>query len=207
MSEQYDPQKYDAVAGRFSEHTYADPGRYFARRLRLMRTLGPRVDSPARVLELACGDGAFGALLIEAGYEYAGIDASPGMVAAAAARLGPHVHEGDFRTYAPAEQVDVTVCWNAFYYATDRVGVLERIRSYTRVKFVFDFIPREHAREAVVADLRAAGFSETALRPFFVPQSYTLPRPLQSALEVAEHVPPLATAILRRRFAYLAAAW
>ena len=207
MSEQYDPQKYDAVAGRFSEHTYADPDRYFTRRLDLMRALGPRVDPPAPVLELACGDGAFGALLVGAGYDYTGVDASPGMVAAASARLGSRVLEADLRTYAPDAPVDVTVCWNAFYYAVDRVAVLERIRTYTRLKFVFDFIPREHARDAVVADLRAAGFAQAALRPFFVPQSYTLPRPVQAALEIAERVPPVATAILRRRFAYLVAAW
>ncbi len=58
----------------------------------------------------------------------------------------------------------------------------------------------------MVADLRAAGFQEVALRPFFVPQTVALPRPLGSALVVAERLGPLARLALRMRFTYLVAA-
>lgn len=207
MREQYDPDKYNAVADRFSSHTYADASRYFRRRLDLLRSLGPRLDPPARVLELACGDGTFGAMVVDNGYAYEGVDASDGMVDASRSKLGDRVRQADFRTYVPAEPVDGTVCWNAFYYAGDRRDVLARIRGYTRAKLVFDFIPREHPVDAVVADVRAAGFENVKLRPFFVPQSYSLLPPMRLALELAEHVGPVARQILRRRFAYVCAAW
>lgn len=203
----YDPGKYDAVASDFATHTYADPGRYFRRRLDLLRGLGPRVEPPASVAELACGDGLFGGLLVESGFAYAGVDASPGMVEAARARLGDRVVQADFHTWEPEEPVDVTVCWNAFYYAQDRVDLLQRIRGYTRTKLVVDFIPREHPTDAVLADLRAAGFERHALRPFFVPQSYVLPAPARVVAEAAERIPPLAKLILSKRFAVVCAAW
>lgn len=176
--------------------------------MELLRSLGPRVEPPARVLELACGDGTFGRLLLDAGFEYSGVDASAGMVDAARAKLGADkVDQADFASYRPRDDVDITVCFNALYYAADRVELLRAIRAYTRVKVLFDFIPRDHPAESLVADARTAGFEHVRLRPFFVPQTYTLPRPAQAALEVAERVPPVARAILRRRFAYVAAVW
>ena len=48
--------------------------------------------------------------------------------------------------------------------------------SFTSGKLVFDLNPRQFALEAIVADLRAAGFEQVVMRPFFVPQTVKLPR-------------------------------
>lgn len=207
VSESYDPSKYDALAGSFAEATYADASRYFRRRLDLFRTLGPPVEPGSRVLELACGDGTFAALLVDAGFDYLGIDASEGMVEATRRRLGgdARVEHGDFNAYRPPSPVAATVCLNASYYARDRVAFFRAVAGYTEGKLFFDFIPREHP--GTVAELRRAGFDRVALRPFFVPQSYTFPAPVQAGLELVERVGPLARLLLRKRFAYVCAAW
>ena len=60
--------------------------------------------------------------------------------------------------------------------------------------------------EDVVTDLRAAGLPNIATRPFFVPQTRALPRPLGAALVAAEQSGPLARLALRYRFTYVVAA-
>jgi hypothetical protein len=59
----------------------------------------------------------------------------------------------------------------------------------------------------VAADLRAAGLPRIATRPFFVPQTVALPRPLALALVAAERAGPVARLARRHRFTYLVAAW
>ena len=49
-------------------------------------------------------------------------------------------------------------------------GFFARFRGIRRRRCVFDFRPRDHPVAEVVADLRAAGFGELELRPFFLPQ-------------------------------------
>jgi ubiquinone/menaquinone biosynthesis C-methylase UbiE len=209
MAAAYAGSKYDAIAETFAERTYADPGRTFRHRFDLFRELGPPVEPPARVLELACGDGILAELLVRAGYDYTGIDSSRGMVEATRERLGSDARAGvaDLNTYRPPEPVAATVCFAADYYASDRAAFLSRVAGYTERKLVFDFSPRQDPPERWVGDIFAAGFTRVALRPFFVPQSYLLPKPLQGALERLERAPRLARLILRWRFAYLCAAW
>jgi hypothetical protein len=55
----------------------------------------------------------------------------------------------------------------------------------------------------VQRELVAAGFVHVVARPFFVPQRFALPRPAAALAEWAEGVPPLALALLRRRFTYV----
>jgi SAM-dependent methyltransferase len=209
MGAAYAGSKYDASAETFAERTYADPGRTFRRRLDLFRQLGPPVEPPARVLELACGDGMLAELLVRAGYDYTGIDASRGMVETTRRRLRSNARAevANLNTYRPPEPVAATVCFAADYYVGDRAAFLSRVAGYTERKLVFDFSPRRDPPEPWVGDLCAAGFTRVALRPFFVPQSYSLPEPLQLALERLERAPRLARLILRWRFAFLCAAW
>jgi SAM-dependent methyltransferase len=209
MEPAYAESKYDVIAETFAERTYADPGRTFRRRLDLFRELGPPVEPPARVIELACGDGILAELLVRAGYDYTGIDSSRRMVETTRRRLGSvaRAEVADMNTYLPPKPVAATVCFAADYYASDRAAFLSRVARYTERKLVFDFSPRRDPPEQWVGDLGAAGFTRVALRPFFVPHSYLLPEPLQVALERLERAPRLARLILRWRFAYLCAAW
>jgi SAM-dependent methyltransferase len=203
----YGQSKFDAYARGFSDRTYRDPRRYFARRLDLFERLGPALPRGARVLELGCGDGTFAELLVERGFEYVGTDLSAGMVEETRERLGGRglVEQADLNDYVPAEPVAAVVSFNASYYARDRVAFFRHVASYTGTKLVLDFNPRDHPQTP--SQLRAADWPQVALRPFFVPQDFKLPLPAQLALESAERVPPLARALLRRRFLYLAAAW
>jgi len=74
------------------------------------------------------------------------------------------------------------------------------------VTLVFDLNPRQYRLDDVLADLRAAGLSRVALRPFFVPQTVTLPRPVATLAKSLERSGPLARLALRFRFTYLVAA-
>ena len=78
--------KFDRIADGYSEHDYADPARYAARRAKLIVELGARLEPGASVLDLGCGDGIMAAPLTGYGLRYRGVDASEGMVAAARAR-------------------------------------------------------------------------------------------------------------------------
>jgi SAM-dependent methyltransferase len=207
VEQAYGESKFDAYADGFTAHTYADPVRYFGRRLGLFLRLGPALPPGARVLELGCGDGTFAELLVERGFAYTGVDLSRGMVEATRKRLGDRgvALQGDLNAYAPPEPVDAVVSFNASYYATDRVELFRRVHGFTRTKLVLDYIPREHP--GTPAQLRAAGWEDVAERPFFVPQEQRLPRPVQAGLEALERVPPVARLVLRRRFLVLCAAW
>ena len=100
-----------------------------------------------------------------------------------------------------------TTFFRAIYYARDRLAFFRHVAGYTERKLVFDLNPRQYRLEDVAADLRAAGFTRLATRPFFVPQTVALPRPLAAALVAAERAGPLARLALRYRFTYLVAAW
>jgi SAM-dependent methyltransferase len=195
-------EKYDAE--RWTEDEYADSGTYLARRAELVRTLGPPLEPGDVVVDLACGDGALGAFL--PAQRYVGVDASPAMVAAAA-RAGRTVVRADLNEYVAEEPVAATTIFRAIYYARDRRALLERIAGYTEKKLVFDLNPRQYRLEEVRADLRAAGFEQVALRPFFVPQKRALPRAAGILLRALERSGPLARLLLRARFTYLVAAW
>jgi SAM-dependent methyltransferase len=197
-------QKYGPQAEGWSEEAYADAHAYLAHRAELIVSLGPPLERGDTVLDLACGDGGLGDYL--QGLDYQGVDASPEMVDAAR-RCGRDVRLGDLNDYEPPEPVAATTCFRAIYYARDRASFFRRVAGYTERKLVFDLNPRQYRVDDVHGDLRAAGFDQLELRPFFSPQRVSLPRPAMAALHALERSGPLARALLAVRFSYLCAAY
>ena len=197
-------EKYDTSAERWSEIAYADAATYLAHRGDLVLSLGPPLEQGDTVLDLACGDAAAAEHL--PGLRYVGLDASAEMVKAAQLR-GRTVVLGDLNDYEPSEPVAATTCFRAIYYAKDRVAFFRRVAEYTERKFVFDLNPRQYRVEDVCAEVRAAGFDQVELRPFFSPQHFSLPRSVASALYALERSGPVARLLLTMRFSYLCAAF
>jgi trans-aconitate methyltransferase len=200
--------QYARNAAGWSDVQYADSGAYLTHRADLVTMLGPPLAPGDEVLDLACGDGGLGAYLIARGLRYRGVDFTPEMVAEATRRLGSaaELEVGDLNDYEPPGPVAATTVFRAIYYARDRREFLRRVASFTTVKLVLDLNPRQYAVADVVEDLHAAGLTEVALRPFFVPQTVALPRAAAAALRAAEQSGPLARLLLRRRFTYVVAA-
>lgn len=191
-------QKYGGKAADWTETAYADADAYLSHRAEIVRTLGPPLGPGDLVLDLACGDGGFGDFLPQ--QRYLGVDASEEMVAAGRARGRELVH-ADLNAFEPAGPVQATTIFRAIYYAADRVALLRRIAGYTEKKLVFDLNPRQYRLEDVRADARAAGFDRFETRPFFVPQTRSVP-----FLTALERSGPLARLLLRYRFTLLCAA-
>jgi hypothetical protein len=202
------PEQYARQADEWSERAYADARAYLEHRAELVVDLGPRLEPGDEILDLACGDAGLGELLLERGLRYRGVDSTPEMIEAARTRLGERaaVELGDLNDYVPPEPVAATTVFRAIYYAHDRAAFLRHVAGFTEKKLVFDLNPRQYGVEDVLEDLRAAGFGHTTLRPFFVPQTKALPRPLGAATRALERSGPLARAVLRYRFTYLIAA-
>jgi SAM-dependent methyltransferase len=185
-------EKYDALAEGFSEREYADPARYSAGRARLVVELGPRLERGATVVDLGCGDGIMAGPLGEYGLVYMGVDSSTQMVEAARRRHPGLTFVAErSEAYRPPEPVDATICLRAFYYPEDRIAFFRRIAEYTKQKFVFDFRQAAHPAGTVERDLRTAGFTRIAMRPYFVPQRRAVPGLAASALEAVERTGPL----------------
>jgi SAM-dependent methyltransferase len=201
-------EQYARQADEWSKRAYADAAAYLAHRARLVVELGPRLGPGDEVLDLACGDAGLGELLLARGLRYRGVDSTPEMVEAARARLGERasVELGDLNDYVPPAAVAATTVFRAIYYAHDRAAFFRHVAEFTERKLVFDLNPRQYRLDDVLGELRAAGFARTALRPFFVPQTVALPRPLVAVARGFERSGPLARLALRRRFTYLVAA-
>jgi SAM-dependent methyltransferase len=200
--------QYARQAAEWTESAYADVTAYLAHRAELISSLGPRLEAGDEVLDLACGDGGLGEALLELGLRYRGVDSTPEMVAAARARLGDRapVDKGDLNDYVPPAPVATTTVFRAIYYARDRRAFFPHVRAYTTTKLVFDLNPRQYRADDVLGDLRAAGFASVELRPFFVPQTVQLPRPVLAVAKALERSGPLAQLALRARFTYLVVA-
>ncbi len=200
--------QYRSQAEDWTERQYADVSSYLAHRADLIVSLGPRLEPGDEVLDLACGDGALGELLVARGFDYRGVDMTPEMVDEARRRLGDQasIEHGDLNDYVPPSRVAATTVFRAIYYARDRAAFFAHVAGFTDKKLVFDLNPRQYRVEDVVADLQAGGFGRVALRPFFVPQTVALPRPLVAVAHGLERSGPLARAALRFRFTYLVAA-
>jgi len=200
--------QYARQAEGWTEQAYADVGAYLAHRAELIRSLGRPLSTGDTVLDLACGDGGLGEALLARGLRYHGIDATSEMADSARRRLGGRatVELGDLNDYVPAEPVAATTVFRAIYYARDRAAFFRHVAGFTEKKLVFDLNPRQYRPDEVLADLRAASFSSIALRPFLVPQTVSLPRPLLPAAKALERSGPLARLALRVRFTYLVAA-
>jgi SAM-dependent methyltransferase len=200
--------QYVRQAGEWSDRQYADARAYLAHRADLIVSLGPRLEGGDEVLDLACGDGGLGELLLERGLRYRGVDVTPEMAEEAGRRLGDSaaVELGDLNDYVPPEPVAATTVFRAIYYARDRAAFFRHAAEYTRTKLVFDLNPRQYRVEDVLADLRAAGLPRVELRPFFVPQTVALPGPVVALARALERSGPPARLALRFRFTYLVAA-
>ena len=200
--------QYARQAGDWTEKAYADASAYLEHRAELITTLGPSLEPGDEVLDLACGDAGLGDALLARGLRYRGADSTPEMVDAARRRLGARapIELGDLNEYTPPEPVAATTVFRAIYYAHDRRAFFERVAGFTEKKLVFDLNPRQYRLEDVLADLRAAGLGAVVLRPFFVPQTVSLPAPAVSVAKVLERSGPLAKLALRFRFTYLVAA-
>lgn len=201
-------EQYARQAEAWTERQYADAASYLAHRADLVVALGPRLEPGDEILDLACGDGGLGEILLARGLRYHGVDSTPEMVAAARERLAGRAElaVGDLNDYEPPTPVAATTIFRAIYYARDRRELFRHVASYTETKLVFDLNPRQYDLDEVLADLRAVGLMEIALRPFFVPQTVALPRPLVAAARALERSGPLARLALRVRFTYLVAA-
>ena len=200
--------KYSDQAESWTERAYADAGSYLAHRAELVVALGPVVVPGDEVLDLACGDGGFGEVLLAHGLRYRGVDTTPEMVEAASRRLGNRaaVELGDLNDFVPPEPIAATTVFRAIYYANDRRAFFERVAAFTLKKLVFDLNPRQYRLDDVLAELRGAGFGQVALRPFFMPQTVALPRAAAAVARGLERSGPLARLALRYRFTYLVAA-
>ena len=200
--------QYARQAADWTERAYSDVSAYLAHRADMVVSLGPRLEAGDGLLDLACGDGGLGEALIARGLRYQGVDSTPEMVDAARDRLGASatVELGDLNEYTPLSPVAATTVFRAIYYARDRRSFFEQARGYTQKKLVFDLNPRQYRVDEVIEDLHAAGFGSVALRPFFVPQTVSLPGPALAAAKVLERSRPLARLALRVRFTYLIAA-
>ena len=199
--------QYARHATDWTERAYADVGAYLDHRAELIVSLGRMLAPGDEVLDLACGDGGLGEALLARGLRYRGVDATPEMVEAARHRLGERaaVTEADLNDYVPPARVAATTVFRAIYYARDRAAFFRHVAEYTD-KLVFDLNPRQYRVEDVVDDLRRAGFGSADLRPFFVPQTVSLPGPLLALAKTLERGGPLARTALRLRFTYLVAA-
>jgi SAM-dependent methyltransferase len=204
-----EPEQYERAAERWTERQYADARAYLAHRADLVIRLGPRLEANDLVLDLACGDGGLGDELVRRGMRYCGVDATPAMITEARGRLGDVAtfEIGDLNDFEPDVPVDAVTCFRAIYYAHDRLAFFRRVATYARRKLVFDLNPRQYRTADVVRELHEAGFDRTTLRPFFVPQTMRLARPLEAVLRAAERSGPLASLALRFRFTYSVAAW
>jgi methyltransferase family protein len=200
--------KYDAKADRWTEREYADAHAYLAHRAGLVVELGPRLEPGDLVCDLACGDGGLGEHLLARGLRYVGVDASEAMVEAARRRLDgrAEIVLADLNDFVPSRPVAAVTCFRAIYYARERRTLFEHVVAFRPRKLVFDVNPRQFRLSDVFADLRAAGFGEVELRPFFAPQRVSLPSPVAAAFRAAERVAPLARLALRFRFTYVVAA-
>jgi hypothetical protein len=187
----------------WSEREYADPVPYLRHRAEVIVSLGPPLEAGDRLCDLACGDGGLADFL--PGIEYLGVDEDSRMVEEARSK-GREIVHADLNEFEPAEPVAATTIFRAIYYTGDRRDFLRRVAGYTERKLVFDLNPRQYGVEDVLADLRASGWPQVVMRPFFVPQTRALPGPVGAALVAAERSGPLARLALRFRFTYLVAA-
>ena len=200
--------QYAREAEDWTDRAYADAATYLAHRADLVTMLGPELVPGDEVLDLACGDGGLGELLLARGFRYRGVDSTPEMVEAALRRLGERaaIDGGDLNEYIPPAPVAATTVFRAIYYAHDRRAFFRHVAGFTETKLVFDLNPRRYRLDDVLDDLRAAGFARVALRPFFTPQTMALPRPAAALTRLLERSGPLARLALRFRFSYVVAA-
>lgn len=202
-------EQFARAAEDWINREYANPASYLEHRVELLLSIGPPLSPGDEVLELCSADGALGELLLERGFRYRAVDVTPEMVVAARRRLGDRasIELGDMNTYVPPEPVAVTTVFRSMMYVDDHAAFFRHVAGHTQSKLVFDFSPRRYAVDDMTGGLRAAGFPNVVLRPFFIPKTKALPGPVLAVGRLLERSGPLARAVLRFRFTYLAVAW
>ena len=201
-------EKYDRIADGFAERSWANLDFDMQHRFNISTAWGPRLDAGDSILEIGCGDGFLAQLLIQHGITYEGLDISPRMVAVARRRISlagarARFCVGDAGQFSLSEPVDGVISYmGAFFtFVDDPLPLLQRLRPVIRKKIILDLNPRgKISLRRAIEMFREAGFVNIAWRPFFVPMTIKLPRPLLSALCVCEHVPGLRALPLRWRF-------
>ena len=201
-------EKYDRIAGGFAERSWANLEFDMHHRLAISTAWGPRLDAGDSVLEVGCGDGFLAQLLIQQGLEYQGLDISPGMVAAARQRISTaggrsRFGVGDAAQLILNEPVDGVVSYmGAFFtFIKEPLPLLHRLRPFIRKKIILDLNPRgKISLDRAMTMLKQAGFVNIAWRPFLIPMSVKLPRPMLQAMCACEKVPGLRALPLRWRF-------
>ncbi len=191
--------KYDQIAERFAERSYANLHFYMHRRLLIAASWGMPLRYKDSILELGCGDGYLAQLLVQEGFRYTGADMSPRMVAKAqerleAAGLKANFMVADANEMVLSEPFDAVVGYmRAFFdYITQPFAVLKRFRPFVRKKIILDLDPRRNIPLRSASEiLRDAGFQNVAWRPFFVPLRKKLPLVTLKMLVSCEDIPIL----------------
>ena len=199
--------KYDRIAERFSEASYANLAFDMERRLFLATTWGKPLGPGDSVLELGCGDGYLAQLFVQGGLWYSGVDMSAGMVATAERRLSEAGLKANFTVtdvsqLALSEPVDAVVSFMGtfFFFIKDPLAVLKTLRPYIRKKVILDLNPRQNDPRAAVEILKQAGFTNVAWRPFFVSKDKKLPVGVLKTLVACEDIPILRSIPLHWKF-------
>lgn len=201
-----DAAKYDALAPCYTGR-YADADAVASHQVKLLREWGPRLSTGDTVIELGSADGFVTERLLKHGLEVTAIDLSPAMVEQARRRLTEtavgrwSVMVADVNDL-PELHSDAVLAtmWTFFAYAHDPLAVLGRLRQMATKKVIVDCNPRSTAVRSAMDAMEAAGFRDVRWRPFFVPQTRRLIRPIRSAAEIAERTPLLRSLPLRWRF-------
>ena len=201
-------EKYDRIADGFAERSWANLEFDMEHRFRISTAWGPTLRAGDSLLEIGCGDGFLAQLFSQHGFTYQGLDISPRMVAMAQRRMpsaGKRVRfgVGDAAQLSLNEPVDGVVSYmGAFFtFVDDPLPLLRRLRPMIRKKIILDLNPRgKISLRRAVEMFREAGFVNIAWRPFLVPMTIKLPRPLLTTLCACEQVPGLRALPLRWRF-------
>ncbi|WP_354701179.1 tRNA methyltransferase [Paraconexibacter sp. AEG42_29] len=125
---------YDAFAAAYAAHNEAGVWNARYERPAILRLAGP-VDG-LRVLDAGCGAGAHAAALVAGGAMVTGLDASRGLLALAAERLGPGVplHHVDLQDELPfaAGAFDLVLSALVLHYLEDWAPTLRELRRVLR---------------------------------------------------------------------------
>jgi SAM-dependent methyltransferase len=199
--------KYDLLADCFSTSSYANLEYTMHHRLRIALHWGACLAAGDRVLELGCGDGYLAELLVQHGLCYTGTDLSPRMVDVTRERLQrlgrpAHCFVADINSWEPSQEFDAVIAYmRAFFsYVADPVSLMAPMSDRVQKKLIVDLDPRRTPIRDGIEQLKQAGFSRVAWRPFLVPLTKRLPLPLLLLLSGCETVPLVRSAPLRWRF-------
>jgi predicted TPR repeat methyltransferase len=132
---------FDEAAARFDQHLVEDLGYRVPQAL--ARMLRPRLEAPARVMDLGCGTGLVGAALTAPGIELVGVDLAPRMLELAAKRrLYTSLILGDAQEallQAEAGSFQAVVAADVFIYLGELENVFAAVQRVLAAGGVFAF--------------------------------------------------------------------